>query len=45
MSGIRRTIPAAIGVSSPTVDREIAKMSNMEKRIGLKKGGYWNVIG
>ena len=37
-------IAEAIGVSSPTIDREIAKMVNLVKRVGPKKGGYWEVI-
>lgn len=37
-------IADVIGVSSPTIDREIAKMTNLVKRVGPKKGGYWEVI-
>ena len=37
-------IAEAIGVSSPTIDREISKMVNLVKRVGPKKGGYWEVI-
>lgn len=37
-------IAEIIGVSSPTIDREIAKMVNIVKRVGPKKGGHWEVI-
>ena len=33
----------AIGVSAPTIDREIVKMSHLIKRIGPKKGGHWEI--
>ena len=38
------SIAKAIGVSAPTIDREIVKMSHLIKRIGPKKGGYWEII-
>lgn len=37
-------IAEAIGVSSPNIGREIAKMTDFVKRVGPKKGGYWEVI-
>ena len=38
------SIAKAIGVSAPTIDREIVKMSHLIKRIGPKKGGHWEII-
>ncbi len=38
------SIAKAIGVSAPTIDREIVKMSHPIKRIGPKKGGHWEII-
>lgn len=32
-----------LGVSSKTVEREIARMSDIVRRVGSKKGGYWKV--
>lgn len=37
-------VAEAVGVSSPTIDREIAKMTNLVKRVGPKKGGHWEII-
>lgn len=37
-------IAETLGVSAPTVDREIAKMAHCLKRIGPKKGGRWEII-
>lgn len=33
-----------LGVSAPTVDREIAKMAHRLRHIGPKKGGRWEII-
>ncbi len=38
------SIAKAIGVSAPTIDREIVKMSHLIKRIGLKKVGHWKIL-
>ncbi|MBD5418610.1 MAG: AsnC family protein [Bacteroides sp.] len=38
------SIAKAIGVSAPTIDLEIVKMSHLIKRIGPKKGGHWEII-
>lgn len=32
-----------LGVSSKTVEREIARMSDIVRRVGSKKGGHWKV--
>ena len=37
-------IAKEIGAGTSTVDREIAKMSHLVKRIGPKNGGYWEII-
>lgn len=38
------SVAKAIGVSAPTIDREIVKMSHLIKHIGPKKGGPWEII-
>ena len=38
------SIAIAIGVSAPTIDREIAKMSHLIRRVGAKNGGHWEAI-
>ena len=38
------SIAKAIGVSAPTIDREIVKMSHLIKHVEPKKGGHWEII-
>ncbi|MDE6017400.1 MAG: AsnC family protein [Muribaculaceae bacterium] len=38
------SIAKAIGVSAPTIDRGIVKMSHLIKRIESKKDGHWGII-
>ena len=35
---------AKIGISTSTLDREIARMSEWISHIGPKKGGHWEII-
>ncbi|MBD5284540.1 MAG: AsnC family protein [Bacteroides sp.] len=37
-------IAKAIGISAPTIDREMTKISHLIKHIGPKKGGHWEII-
>ena len=37
-------IAIEIGVGTSTVDREIAKMTHLVRRIGSRNGGYWEII-
>lgn len=37
-------IAKEIGVSAPTIDREISKMGHILKHIGPKNGGHWEII-
>ena len=37
-------IAKEIGVGTSTVDREIAKMTHLVRRIGSRNGGYWEII-
>ena len=37
-------IAKEIGVGTTTIDREIAKITHLVKRVGPKNGGYWEII-
>lgn len=37
-------IAKEIGVGTSTIDREIAKMTHLVKRVGSKKGGHWEIL-
>ena len=37
-------IAKEIGIGTSTVDREIAKMTHLVRRIGSRNGGYWEII-
>lgn len=37
-------IAQALGVSAPTIDREIAKMTHLLHHVGPKNGGRWEVL-
>lgn len=38
------SIAKAIGVSSPTIDREVSKMTLLIRRVGPKNGGHWEIL-
>ncbi len=37
-------IAKEIGIGASTLDREIAKMTHLIRRVGPKKGGHWKII-
>lgn len=40
----RVEIASIIGVSSKTIERELAALSDIVRYVGSKKGGHWEII-
>ena len=39
------SIAISLGISAPTIDREMKKISHLIQHVGPKKGGHWKIIG